>query len=53
MSQHFPKPYNCFRFVQLYNKSNLKGAIKVDTSNPASKSNLVKLKAEVNKINKD
>ena len=61
MSQYFPKPYGPFGRdinvkIDLSNyatKTDLKGAIGIDTSNLAVKSNLVKLKAEVDKIDVD
>ena len=61
MSQYFPKPFEPFRgdisvkldFYSYVPKANLKGAIGVDTSNLESKSNLTKLKAEVDKIDID
>ena len=61
MSQYFPKPFEPFRgdisvkldFSSYIPKANLKGAIGVDTSNLESKSNLTKLKAEVDKIDID
>ena len=61
MIQYFPKPYGPFGRdinvkIDLSNyatKTDLKGAIGIDTSNLAVKSNLVKLKAEVDKIDVD
>ena len=57
MNQHFPKPYVCIGgnvkvSLDLSNyatKVDLKGATGVDTSNLTSKSNLGKLKTEVDK----
>ena len=61
MSQYFPKPYESFGEdinvkVDMSNygkKADLKNATGIDTSKLAAKSNLVCLKAEVNKINVD
>ena len=58
MSQYFPKPYEPFEGdinakVHLSNyatKTELRKATEIDTSNLALKSNLAKLKAEVDKI---
>ena len=58
MSQYFPKPYESFGGdvnvkVDLCNyatKTDLKKATRTDTSNLALKSNLAKIKAEVDKI---
>ena len=57
MSQYFPKPYKPFGAdinvkVDLSNyatKANLKSATKIDASKLAAKSDLVSLKAEVDK----
>ena len=61
MSQYFPKPYNRFGVnvkVELdlssyATKGTLKGTTGIDTSNLAAKSDLVSLKAEVDKIDID
>ena len=61
MSQYFPKPYEPFGEdinvkVDLSNyatQADLKNATGTDTSNPALKSNLAKLKAEIDKIDVD
>ena len=61
MSQYFPKPYEPFGGdinvkVDLSNyatKSDLKNATSIDTSKLAAKSDLVSLKAEVDKLNID
>ena len=61
MSQYFPKPYDPFGGsirvkVDLSNyatKTDLKKATRIDTSNQALKSNLAKLKAEIDKIDID
>ena len=61
MSQYFPKPYEPFGGdinvkVHLSNyatKADLKNAIGIDTFDFALRSNLVSLKAEVDKIGKD
>ena len=58
MSQFFPKPYEPFEGdinVKVYlsnyaTKTDLNKATGIDTSNPALKSNLAKLKAEIDKI---
>ena len=58
MSQYFPKQYTCFGGnvkveLDLSNyatKTDLKGTTGIGTSNLALKSNLAKLKAEVDKI---
>ena len=62
MSQYFPKPYEPFGGdinvkVDLSNyvkkKSDLKNTTGVDTSKSAAKSDLVSLKAEVDKLDVD
>ena len=61
MSQYFPKPYEPFGGdinvkVDLSNyatKADLKNATGIDTSKLAAKSDLVSLKAEVDKIDAD
>ena len=61
MSQYFPKPYEPFGGdinvkVDLSNyatKSDLKNATGIDTSKLAAKSDLVSLKAEVDKLDID
>ena len=61
MSQYFPKPYNRFGGtlkveLDLSNyatRTDLKGATGTDKSNLALKSNLAKLKAEVDKTDVD
>ena len=61
MSQYFPKPYDPFGGsirvkVDLSNyatKTDLKKATRIDTSNQVLKSNLAKLKAEIDKIDID
>ena len=61
MSQYFPKPYEPFGGnvnvkVDLSNyaaKADLKNATGIDTSKLAAKSDLVSLKAEVDKIDVD
>ena len=61
MSQYFPKPYKSFGGninvkVDLSNyatKTNLKNATGIDTSKLAAKSDLVRLKAEVDKSDID
>ena len=61
MSQYFPKPYKLFGRdinvkVDLSNyatKSDLKNATGIDTSSLAAKSDLVSLKAEVDKLDID
>ena len=61
MCQYFPKPSECFDgYISVKldlsyyaTKANFKNATGVDTSNLASKSNLAKLKAEIDKINID
>ena len=61
MSQYFPKPYESFGGnvnvkVDLSNyaaKADLKNATEIDTSKLAAKSDLVSLKAEVDKIDVD
>ena len=61
MSQYFPIPYNHFcgnvkvklDLSSYATKTKLKGAAGNDTSNLALKSNLAKLKAEVDKIDVD
>ena len=60
MSQNFPKPNECFGrkvevkldFSNYVKKADLKGATGVDISDLATKSNLAKLEAEVDKIDK-
>ena len=61
MSQYFSKPYNHFTgnvkveldLSNYITKTDLKGITETDTSNLALKSNLAKLKAEVDKIDVD
>ena len=61
MSQYFSKPYNHFignvkvelDLSNYITKTDLKGITETDTSNLALKSNLAKLKAEVDKIDVD
>ena len=61
MSQYFTKPYNHIGgnvkveldLFSYATKTDLKGATVIDTPNLALKSNLAKLKAEVDKINVD
>ena len=61
MSQYFPKPYEPFGGdinvkVDLSNyatKADLKNATGIDTSKLAAKSDLVSLKAEIDKIDVD
>ena len=61
MSQYFPKPYEPFGGdinvkVDLSNyatKADLKNATGIDTSKIAAKSDLVSLKAEIDKIDVD
>ena len=61
MSQYFPKPYNRFggnvkvelALSNYATKTDLKGATGIDMSNLALKSNLAKLKAEVDKVDVD
>ena len=58
MSQYFPKPYRAFERkvkVELYlssyaTKADLKNATGIDTSKLTTKSDLVSLKAEVDKL---
>ena len=57
MSQYFPKPFELFEGetkvrVEL-SKSDLKNATGVDTSNLGTRSDLAKLKAEVDKLDVD
>ena len=61
MSQYFPKPYESFGGeiivkVDLSNyatKAEFKNTTEIDTSKVAAKSNLVRLKAEVDKLDID
>ena len=61
MSQYFPKPYKPFGgdinvkadLSNYATKADLKNATGIDTSKLAAKSDLVSLKAEVNKIDVD
>ena len=56
MNQYFPRPYELFGgdiSIKVDLKTDLKKATWADTSNLALKSNLAKLKGEVDKINFD